>query len=214
MIYGCIPVGGKGTRLGLPFSKEMLPLVGYDHYKPVIEHTTSNMINANCDKIVFVHGEQYKTDIVKYFDNENYLHILQQKSSPFVINDFLKFFNEGIMLYGLPDTVYYGNPFIESLNYNGNIACIFETNDQELKVDRLNNDHKFDIKSIKLDTNSNKFWGAAKLEIKTLPLDFVGNEVGDFLNYIGVDYTYNSFYEDLGTWKGYKSYISNYRKFL
>ena len=48
MIYGIVPVGGKGTRLGLYFSKELFPLKGHDYYYPVCKYTVDNMIEAGC----------------------------------------------------------------------------------------------------------------------------------------------------------------------
>jgi glucose-1-phosphate thymidylyltransferase len=56
MIYGLIPIGGKGTRLGLPFSKEMLPQAGVLFYKPIVSHVTEKMMQAGADRIIFVHG--------------------------------------------------------------------------------------------------------------------------------------------------------------
>ena len=38
MIIGCVGIGGKGTRLGMTFSKEMLPQRNYMFYNPISNH--------------------------------------------------------------------------------------------------------------------------------------------------------------------------------
>ena len=210
-IYGCIPVGGNGTRLNLPFSKEMLPLLGYDFYKPVIKHTVDKMKEAQCDDIFFIHGKEYKPDILRHFIE--YTHICQDNVNPFVLNDIHRWVHSGILLYGLPDTIYTGNPFIETLNMEGHIACIFETSNDNLKVDRISQ-NKFDIKSKRTSSNQNKFWGAAKLVIEDMPKDYFGKEMGEYLNRIDINYSYNKEYIDLGTWSGYNEYCDNYKTFL
>ena len=55
MIVGLIPVGGKGTRLGLFFPKEMLPQIGFDYYNPLINLTVTNMLETGVEKIYFIH---------------------------------------------------------------------------------------------------------------------------------------------------------------
>ncbi len=210
-IYGCIPVGGNGTRLKLPFSKEMLPLLGYDFYKPIIEHTVNKMKEAQCDEIFFIHGKEYKEDIFKHFIG--YHHARQKDTNPFVLNDILKCVDSGILLYGLPDTIYTGNPFIKAIAMEGHVACIFETSNDDLKVDRISH-NKFDIKSEKTLLNQNNFWGAAKLIIEDMPKNYFGKEMGEYLNLIDINYSYNKEYVDLGTWLGYEEYCNSYEIFL
>jgi UTP-glucose-1-phosphate uridylyltransferase len=48
MIYGIVPVGGSACRLNLPYPKELLPLKGFDSYKPVRQITIENMVDAGC----------------------------------------------------------------------------------------------------------------------------------------------------------------------
>lgn len=213
MIYGCIPVGGNGSRLGLPFSKEMLPLIGFDFYKPISMHVVEKMKLAGCQTIFFVHGTEYKKDILNFYSDSSFVHLTQRENSPFVLNDILKILNSGTLLYGLPDTVFEGNPFIESIKIQGNVSCIFYTNNNNLKVDRINNNNKFDIKSAKTKKNKNLFWGAVKFEIKSMLLNYNGNEVGEYLNLLNTSYLNCGKYMDIGTWKGYQTYCKNYKKF-
>ena len=60
MIYGLVPIGGRGTRLGLTFSKEMLPQKGFKYFNPVSNHLVSTMQEAGADEIVFIHGFEFK----------------------------------------------------------------------------------------------------------------------------------------------------------
>ena len=63
MIYGLVPIGGKGTRLGLSFSKEMLPQKGFLYFNPVSNHLVNTMQNAGAEQIVFIHGFEFKKDV-------------------------------------------------------------------------------------------------------------------------------------------------------
>ena len=61
--YGLVPVGGKGLRLSLPFSKEMLPQKNYDYYNPLINHVVEKMLLAGVEIVYFIHGEEFKKDL-------------------------------------------------------------------------------------------------------------------------------------------------------
>ena len=64
MIYGLVPIGGKGTRLGLTFSKEMLPQKGFLHFNPISNHLVSAMKEAGAEEIIFIHGFEYRKKTV------------------------------------------------------------------------------------------------------------------------------------------------------
>ena len=219
MIIGCIPVGGKGTRLGLPFSKEMLPQKGFDHYKPLIAHTVDKMLEAGAEYIVFVHGKKYKEDIIDYYSSCNSIHI-NQKTLGFanVLLDFYKAINlkpEDKVLFGLPDSIYDGNPFIKILNYSSIVCGLFTTND-ETKVDRLNtNGTLFHIKAEKDKFNQEWFWGVLKfdeIDLAQMIFDDMFSkyiEIGDILNtYQFRKIKCNSSYLDVGTWHSFNKYLS------
>ncbi len=213
MIYGCVPVGGNGSRLGLPFSKEMLPMIGLNFYKPISMHVIEKMKLAGCQTIFFVHGTEYKKDILDYYSDPSYIHLTQLKNSAFVLNEILKILKNGTLLYGLPDTVFQGNPFIESLKIQGNVSFIFKTNNNNLKLDRINSNNKFDVKSIKTKKNKKLFWGAAKFDIESMLLDCSGDELGEYLNLLNTSYLYCNKYLDIGTWESYQDYCKNYEKY-
>ena len=111
MIYGLVPVGGKGLRLGLPFPKELLPQKGFLEYKPLIAHTTEKMEEVGARVIYFIHGTELKQGIVDYYsDTAKYVHIIQK--TPGFANVFEDFYDacdfkkDDQVLFGLPDSVY------------------------------------------------------------------------------------------------------------
>lgn len=219
MIYGLIPVGGKGTRLSLPFSKEMLPQKHYDFYNPVINHTVEKMLLAGASIIYMVHGTEYKEDILKFYaGNSKILHIRQEVPSfagvllDFVNNTNLKL--EDKIIFGLPDSIYDGNPFVEMLTQVGIVCGMFHS-DESIKADRprVADPQTFDVKSEKLTTNKDWFWGVLKFDAKSIisvaeHADTI-SEIGLILNKYNKTFVFGKDYVDLGTWSGYNKYISN-----
>ena len=223
MIIGLIPVGGKGVRLGLPYSKEMLPQKSYDFYNPVINHLVEKMELAGAEQIVFVHGLEYKEDIVNHFDDDSfgdfpkYVHI-RQSSVGFanVISDFwnqVETHDGDKVIFGLPDSVFNVNPFVEMINEPGIVAGLFTT-EPNTKVDRLRGE-LFEIKAPKTEFNSDWFWGVLKFDIENITkmvedeiFDNV-SEIGDILNYYGFKTINGDKYLDLGTWSGYNKYLTS-----
>ncbi len=221
MIYGLIPVGGKGTRLSIPFSKEMLPQKNYDYYNPIINHLVEKMQIAGADLIYFVHGKKLKSDIVSYFSDSRYVHITQ-KSLGFsrVLHAFYNSIKEDKsdykIIFGLPDVYFDGNPFFPLLRESGITCGLFETNDAT-KVDRLvNGSETFDVKSIKKDDNSKYFWGVLKFDAKDFKkiiksTNFrTSTEIGGILNnYKNKTFVQFQKYIDLGTWDNLNLYWSD-----
>lgn len=217
MIIGLIPVGGKGVRLGLPYAKEMLPQKNYDHYNPVINHLVEKMELAGAKQIVFVHGLEYKQDIVDFYSDKTYVHITQDKLG--FANVISAFFNnvdthEGDkVIFGLPDSVFNVNPFIEMINEKGIVAGLFIT-EPFSKVDRLSNG-KFQVKSSKNENNEDWFWGVLKFDISDIVKMSEDNifdnysEIGDILNHYGFKCVKGDKYLDLGTWAGYNKYLTS-----
>ena len=173
MIYGLIPVGGKGTRLGLPFSKEMLPLKGYEDYYPVCKLTVDNMLSAGCQKIFFIHGFEYKTEIINLFNQENFVHIknLSERQSEV----FSSFYNSvvlkdnDIFLYGLPDSFYKKNLFPQIKNIDGLVCGMYKIDD-DCKVGRLNIITNKFVKSVKEEDLTDYCWGVLKFDLSCLKI--------------------------------------------
>ena len=67
-IIGLIPAAGKGLRLGLPYPKELYPVIRNNRYKPVSQFVLENLVQAGAKHIVFVINET-KDQLIGYFGN-------------------------------------------------------------------------------------------------------------------------------------------------
>lgn len=65
-VVGIIPAAGQGLRLGLPYPKELYPIIRHNRYKPVAQHTLENMTKAGVSHIIFVINET-KHQLLGYF---------------------------------------------------------------------------------------------------------------------------------------------------
>ncbi len=65
-IIGLIPAAGKGIRLGLPYPKELYPIIRDNRYKPVAQFVLDNLTTAGLRHIVFVVNET-KHQLLGYF---------------------------------------------------------------------------------------------------------------------------------------------------
>ena len=65
-LIGLIPAAGKGVRLGLPYPKELYPVIRDNHYKPISQFVVDNLVNAGLKHIVFVVNET-KHQLMGYF---------------------------------------------------------------------------------------------------------------------------------------------------
>lgn len=223
MIYGLIPIGGQGLRLGLPYSKEMLPQKNYDFYNPIVNHLVEKMSLAGAGRIVFVHGNELKQDVCKYFSSNKYLHLKQTiPGFATVIKDFyhnVELHNSDKILFGLPDSVFDKNPYVEMLLYPGIVCGLFSTTDNS-KVDRLDMQGcNFQVKIEKNDSNQNLFWGILKFDHGDIcqminKEDFSSTtEIGDILNRYPKKFVIGKKYLDLGTWQNYNRYLSDEHRF-
>jgi hypothetical protein len=221
MIYGLIPVGGKGLRLGLPYSKEMLPQKNFDHFNPICNHIVEKMELAGAEKIYFVHGSEFKRDIKDFFIESKYVHILQDNLGfANVIFDFYNEISKNLqdkdkIIFGLPDSIFDDNPFVDMINKKGIVCGMFKTN-KNSKVDRLDiSKNLFQIKVCKNEKNQDKFWGVLKfdgLDIKKMISENVfekNSEIGEILNLYYFDFVDCEHYLDLGTWQNYNRYLTD-----
>ncbi|MEZ4618571.1 MAG: sugar phosphate nucleotidyltransferase [Caldilineaceae bacterium] len=67
-LIGLIPAAGKGMRLGLPYPKELYPIVRENGYKPIAQYVLNNLTEAGLQHIIFVINET-KHQLVGYFGN-------------------------------------------------------------------------------------------------------------------------------------------------
>lgn len=65
-LIGVIPAAGAGLRLGLPYPKELYPIIRDNRYKPVAQHVLENMVAVGVEHVVFVVNET-KHQLMGYF---------------------------------------------------------------------------------------------------------------------------------------------------
>lgn len=65
-LIGLIPAAGKGVRLGLPYPKELYPVIRDNRYKPISQFVVNNMTVAGIKHIVYVVNET-KHQLIGYF---------------------------------------------------------------------------------------------------------------------------------------------------
>ncbi|HUF37316.1 MAG TPA: sugar phosphate nucleotidyltransferase [Anaerolineales bacterium] len=63
---GLIPAAGRGIRLGLPYPKELYPIIRDNRYKPVSQFVLENLVAAGVGHIVFVINDR-KSQLIGYF---------------------------------------------------------------------------------------------------------------------------------------------------
>jgi len=65
-LVGLIPAAGKGVRLGLPYPKELYPVIRENRYKPISQFVVNNMTVAGIQHIIFVINEN-KHQLIGFF---------------------------------------------------------------------------------------------------------------------------------------------------
>ncbi len=65
-LIGLIPAAGKGLRLGLPYPKELYPIIRDNRYKPVSQFVLENLTASGVRHIVFVINET-KHQLIGFF---------------------------------------------------------------------------------------------------------------------------------------------------
>jgi glucose-1-phosphate thymidylyltransferase len=116
---GLIPAAGKGLRLGLPYPKELYPIIHNNKYKPVSQFIVEQMLNVGVSHIVFVINET-KHQLLEYFGNGskfncNFSYVVQERNkddavstSPGLANALDSAYHltrNKIVFFGMPDTI-------------------------------------------------------------------------------------------------------------
>ena len=65
---GLLPAAGKGTRLGVPFPKELFPIIDGEKYKPVTLFSVENLVTSNIINITLVINDT-KHELIKFIGN-------------------------------------------------------------------------------------------------------------------------------------------------
>jgi len=63
---GLVPAAGQGVRLGLPYPKELYPIIRDNRYKPVSQFVLDNLVVSGVTEVVFVINET-KHQLLGYF---------------------------------------------------------------------------------------------------------------------------------------------------
>lgn len=205
-----IPVGGKAVRLGLPYSKSMLPQKDFDYYNPIINHCITNLHNTNVDLIVFGHGLTFAHDIKEFYPDHH--HILEKLPDSDggieLINNVADQYPAGQYIFCLPDTISTVNNYLSLLDFPGTVCGMYNISDN-LRGDRLLDNGKFDIKSLKNKNNSTNVWGTIKFDRNTLIKNPIDREIGEWLNLNNFTTVDLGSMIDIGTWAGYNHYLNN-----
>jgi dTDP-glucose pyrophosphorylase len=85
-IIGLVPAAGKGVRLGLPYPKELYPVIRGNHYKPIAQYVLTNLTAAGLQHVVFVINET-KHQLIGFFGDGhrfgcNISYVVQEQSNP------------------------------------------------------------------------------------------------------------------------------------
>ena len=84
-LIGLIPAAGKGVRLGLPYPKELYPVIRDNRYKPIAQFVLDNLTTAGLRHIIIVINET-KHQLIGYFGdghrfNCNISYVVQERSN-------------------------------------------------------------------------------------------------------------------------------------
>ena len=84
-LIGLIPAAGKGVRLGLPYPKELYPVIRDNRYKPIAQFVLDNLTAAGMRHVVIVINET-KHQLIGYFGDGhrfdcNISYVIQERSN-------------------------------------------------------------------------------------------------------------------------------------
>lgn len=129
---GLVPAAGRGTRLGLPFPKELFPIVKINKYKPVAEYAVNQIIAAGVKHIVFVINES-KHQLLGYFgsgrrfgcsfsyvtqDSYESINFSRSPGLAHAINSAFHLIQNKNVLFGMPDTIIQPeNVFLQGMDF-------------------------------------------------------------------------------------------------
>lgn len=65
-VIGLVPAAGRGVRLGLPYPKELYPIIRQNRYKPVSQFVLDSLVSSGVEHVVFVVNET-KHQLMGYF---------------------------------------------------------------------------------------------------------------------------------------------------
>ncbi|MDJ0753658.1 MAG: sugar phosphate nucleotidyltransferase [Ardenticatenaceae bacterium] len=130
-IIGLIPAAGKGVRLGLPYPKELYPVIRDNHYKPISQFVLNNMTVAGLHHVVFVINET-KHQLIGFFGSGqrfgcNISYVVQERmhksnasTSPglaHALDAAYHLVRDKTVCFGMADTIMPSEVFCQGLQY-------------------------------------------------------------------------------------------------
>ena len=168
---GLIPAAGKGSRLGLPFSKELYPIPFKSMYYPVILNNILALKSINITEIVIIISPD-KHDIMKYLGNGsswdvtiNY--VIQEKavSLPDALSKGNNIILDKEVYFLMADTVIEPNNFLiefyERINsdYEISLGCFYTDNPGKFATLEMVNGVVNFCEEKNPESKSNIMWG-------------------------------------------------------
>jgi glucose-1-phosphate thymidylyltransferase len=116
---GIVPAAGKGVRLGLPYPKELYPVIRENHYKPIAQFVLKGLTDAEVRHIVFVINET-KHQLIGFFGDGHRFgcdisYVIQESNdeqnrstSPglaHALNSAYHLTRDKTVFFGMPDTI-------------------------------------------------------------------------------------------------------------
>jgi dTDP-glucose pyrophosphorylase len=180
-VIGLIPAAGRGVRLGLPYPKELYPIIRDNHYKPIAQFVLDNMTMAGLEHVVFVVNET-KHQLMGYFGSGqrfgcNVSYVVQERTenpnrstSPGLADALDSAFHlvrDKTVFFGMADTIMQPKDIFAAAISSSDptddaILILFETERPEkFGMVRLDGDDRvLEIVDKPSQTDLNEMWGA------------------------------------------------------
>jgi glucose-1-phosphate thymidylyltransferase len=142
---GLIPAAGRGLRLGLPYPKELYPIIKDNKYKPVSQYIVDQMTNIGMKHLVFIINET-KHQLIGFFGNGDrfgcrFSYVVQETVNPMsstspglaqALDSAYHLSKDKVVFFGMPDTIMQPNDIFKRslplINENADvIMCLFKT---------------------------------------------------------------------------------------
>lgn len=191
---GLIPCAGEGSRLGLPFSKEMFPDLHYPTFRPIIMYTIEAMQKAGIKQIIFTINPK-KIDLLTFLGNGDkfemgftYCIHPEPRSLPESINEAYYLTKDKIVVFAMPDTCVKPTDYLNILlkvhlaNFErvATLACFKTENPAKFGMVEFQDNLILDIIDKPDSTKLQWMWGAMiwSPEVTEAIKEFVNNKKG------------------------------------
>lgn len=231
---GLIPAAGKGSRLGLPFPKELYPLPLSENYVPVILKNILALKKIDVTDIVIVINYE-KSSIMKYLSDGslwgvNISYVVQDKSIslPNALDKAYQLIRGSEVYFLMADTIILEDDFLiyfeEKLdkNFDISLGCFKTLNPQKFAMVSFNNEIVTSIIEKPVQTDLEYMWGlwhwnesfTEELHNKVLKIESKNEQT---LSEIAINFVNNNqiqfidmqgySYWDIGTYKEINKFI-------